>query len=995
MKSRKFAWGIWLGLIGILATFAVLRLRRGDTDQRAGEQDAPAATGNETPSASEAIDDSVLPRATLAGRVTDPAKRPIAGASVCAFAASERLATAETRQPRCVVADPEGRYRVSDLFAAKYRVSASAPQHQPAFWYDAAAGKGDLELKPGEARENVDIVLDAGGVQVRGRVKDISGGTIHAAIVTVSSSGGGNAVAESNAEGEWQVWVAPGNLQAAAMANGYADGTKEGIAPGQFIEIVLTPESVLQGKVVEAGTETPVAGARVSAGAGAGEGFFPMAAMPFGGPGMQDGATAVTDAEGRFRIARLSPGRYKPQATGAHRWGTARESVLLGVGETSSELVIEAHPALSVSGKVALSEKQACSEGVVSLADKTSLERRVGAIERDGQVRMEGVLPGKYEVDVRCSEGASEDKYEPVAVADKDVSGLVWKVAAGGAVRGVVVDSGGQPVASAHVLARPKGGDPRARTNWGSAATDKDGTFRMRGLTAGTYALEVRHPAYPSPKEPIEVKVDRDVDGLRITLPAGGIIEGTVMDNGGAPVAGMNVRAQGKSFEWNRTTTRDDGTFVLKGLSAGEYRVWAEQGFGERVRAPGTRDEDAQGTPATVRPGETARVKLVVESRKGRIRGRVVGEANEPLSDVFVDAERESEDPSSAEGSARRKMQWGRRATTVLAELDGSFTIDKLAPGTYTVRAYRKGGGESVLEKVRVGSEVTLTIRTAASIAGTVVGAGGKSPERFTVSARDIKTGFARQESFFRTHGAFALRELAAGKYQVSAEASEGRALAEITLAQSEKRQGVRLEFESNARVRGQVISLESGEPLAGMYVSASPTKGGPSGMAMMGDSDRKNITDTNGRFEIENCPAGRVFIFASPKDYRSSEYAFASVPATIEAGRTNEIPPVRVPRRRTKGFEVGGDLGFSIQQSAPGSDMEQARVTVSVVRPNGPAAKAGLVAGDEIVSVDGYSVAPPNMGLYHALSRVAEGTRVTFGLARGGSVVVQAEKPL
>ena len=66
----------------------------------------------------------------------------------------------------------------------------------------------------------------------------------------------------------------------------------------------------------------------------------------------------------------------------------------------------------------------------------------------------------------------------------------------------------------------------------------------------------------------------------------------------------------------------------------------------------------------------------------------------------------------------------------------------------------------------------------------------------------------------------------------------------------------------------------------------------------------------------------------------------------------------------------------------------------VAFVRPGGPAAQAGLQAGDEIVSVDGHDVTGVNGYLYYTLTAVKAGTRVRVGLARGVSVEVTASKP-
>ena len=994
----------WIAL-GVIAAalfaFAVYRFRHPKDEVSSGERGDPAAPESTATEATSS--DRDLPRGSISGRVTDTTARPIAGASVCAFASSDRLVSTDKRVPRCVTTGTDGRYRIDDLLVANYDVTASAVHYQPARWVNPEKTERALTLSAGEARENVDLTLVDGGVEVRGRVQDIGGGPVAGALVTVQSSepytfglgGAANAVAQSDGKGEWQLWVAPGRIRAQATAEGYADGSKDGIAPGQFIEISLTPESVLQGRVVEVGTDTPVAGARVSASGGGDVVMF----GPGGAPGEH---TALTDGEGRFRISRLEPGRYKPEAKTPHRWGTARESVLLGVGETSGEVLIEAHPAATVSGRITFADGKdgkGCAQGSVHLTEEGKGAFRSATADEDGKVRVEALLPGKYQVEIWCKDAALEEKYEPVTLADKDVEGLVWKVTAGLSVSGVVVDAKGEPVAGVTLFARTKGGDgrdPRSRTGWGNTQSEKDGTFRLRGLLRGTYSIDVRREGIAAPKEPQDVKVDRDVSGLRIVLPAGGSIEGTVVDGSGGPVSGANVQARGGTWGWNQTSSRDDGTFSIKGVNPGDYRVSASRGWASAMRAPGTKDDDVQGVATVVRAGETARAKIVVEAQRDEIRGRVVDETGQPVTDAFVDAERESDSASKAQGQAGRMMRWGwGRRTPELTGLDGRFTLTKLSPGAYTVRAFRKGGGETMSEHVRVGTEVTLTIRQTGSIAGIVVGTKGSSPERFSVTMRDEKTGVSREETFFRTGGAFTLRDLPAGDFLVSAEAPEGRATAKVQLEQGAKREGLRLELEGNATVRGRVVALDNGQPVPGMMVFARPAKGGGPGMSMATDPDRKNVTDADGRFEIERCPAGRVILSASPTDFRGSEFSFLYVPVTVEAGRTTELPPLRAPRKRTKGFDVGGDLGFVLQERSPEADLEQARNIVSVVRPASPAAKAGLVVGDEIVSVDGQDVVGPNSYLYRALSNVSEGTSVTLGLKRGGQVIIQAAKPL
>src|SRR6185436_14994143 len=97
---------------------------------------------------------------------------------------------------------------------------------------------------------------------------------------------------ETDEQGRFSLWVDPGGVEVEASADGYAPGREWGHAPGRF-EILLTPESSLAGTVVDAATNQPVAGARVTLDSG-----------PFedGVPGSD-----ITDADGKFRVEPLTP----------------------------------------------------------------------------------------------------------------------------------------------------------------------------------------------------------------------------------------------------------------------------------------------------------------------------------------------------------------------------------------------------------------------------------------------------------------------------------------------------------------------------------------------------------------------------------------------------------------------------------------------------------------------------------------------------------------
>ncbi|MCY1011261.1 carboxypeptidase regulatory-like domain-containing protein [Nannocystis pusilla] len=126
----------------------------------------------------------------------------------------------------------------------------------------------------------------------------------------------------------------------------------------------MTPEAVLVGKVVRAGSGEPLAGMQVSSG---GSSY----------------TTTMTDAQGMFRLDRLQPGGYKPSAVSDETYGQAEELVMLGLGETSEPLVIAAHPAFFVEGRVVIEGGGAASPARWCCATGRAVARRAGRSTAD------------------------------------------------------------------------------------------------------------------------------------------------------------------------------------------------------------------------------------------------------------------------------------------------------------------------------------------------------------------------------------------------------------------------------------------------------------------------------------------------------------------------------------------------------------------------------------------------------------------------------------
>jgi len=982
MATRARAMGVLLG--ALLAALAMLWGWRG-AGEPAGTVDAgagpePRTSGGAALGPRGRPERAVEPRLALAsvtGTVRDAQGRPIAGAQVCARARAERLVSQESRRIACAVSERDGHYRIAGLLGVRHVVTASAPGFIPGPYFSGEVGSRRewVDLRAGQERREVDITLQDGGVEVHGVVRDLSGGAVEGAQVTA-----GHAFAVTGADGQFSLWSRPGSLWLWAQADGYAPGAADGAAPGQRFELFLTPEAVLIGKVVRADDGSPVEGARVTAQAG--------------GWGWND-AAALTDAGGRFRLDGLEPGAYKPRVESDELTGLAREQVILGLGETSAEILVEAHPAFLVEGKIVTAAGEPCDSGGLTLKDHANSRTGRGEVEADGLVRVRGLLPGEFQVEVRCPGHIPAERYERVTVGERSVTGLRWEVTSGRAIRGTVVGADGKGIEGLNVraIARADPDQPRAQqTNSGAGSTDAEGRFALRGLLAGAYEVLVtaRIPPRATPDRPTQVRLpaDRDVEDLRIVLPASGALEGSVRDAQGRPVQGLTVMlSSGK--DRHRVAVADDGDFRVESLAPGDYRATVTRKQGS-LRAPGRGDDDLQGEKVTVRAGATATVRLVVAGATEKIAGVVRDEHGGPVADAFVEATLESDSAAAASGGAARNGRWASFwGTPNLSDTDGRFTLTELAPGKHTLRAHRKGGGEAILEHVEAGSDVVLTIAATGRMAGTVHLGGGGVPEDFQVGLEDEKTGFRRGDSFFRTGGAWSFSELPAGTYKVRVGAGAGSAEIEATMTAGQDTTGLRVELAAKVTVRGTVVDLE-GKPVPGLSVSV----GGAAAYGG-GDEHRRNITDAAGRYEVAQAPTGKVHVWVGPRSWGSDEWASTWMPAVIATGEAViELPPIRVSRRRVRQGEVVGDLGLVLKQAEPGADPLLARQVIAVVRPGGPAAAAGLVPGDEIVSVDGNAVTGPQSYLYGSLTTVVPGTALSLGLARGATVQLTAGAP-
>ncbi|MBN1933501.1 MAG: carboxypeptidase regulatory-like domain-containing protein [Anaerolineae bacterium] len=417
----------------------------------------------------------------------------------------------------------------------------------------------------------------------------------------------------------------------------------------------------------------------------------------------------------------------------------------------------------------------------------------------DGSYTLSGLDAGDYRIAIcpSCTGQHYVREYYPerdqhhlagrvAVVAPDTTSGIDFTLDPAGVVTGRVTAEGGAPVADLHIAAIRRSDDA-----WfGGPNTDSAGYYTFTEVPATDIYIYAcsrcnNHPYIgeyyddtPDKSSATALSISAGVTTTHIdfALAAGGAISGHVhAADGITPLAGVNVGAE--SFDGgddhHGVQTAADGSYLIRGLASGAYRVNARlSGYAQEFFTETLFHHYASPVVVTA-PQITTGIDFTLE-QGGVVTGWVKTGGGSPIANLHIAAIRVSDG------------EWhGGPNTDDL----GRYTFDSLPPGEWTIYACSSCNNQSYVDEyydnvqtrddatainVTVGSttsEINFTLAAGGQITGTVYQADGITP---LADANIHLNGWDDQNWQRHTSsgpdGRYAFTGLPAGSYRVSAD---------------------------------------------------------------------------------------------------------------------------------------------------------------------------------------------------------------------------------
>ncbi|MBM7553900.1 carboxypeptidase regulatory-like domain-containing protein [Thalassobacillus pellis] len=396
-----------------------------------------------------------------------------------------------------------------------------------------------------------------------------------------------------------------------------------------------------------------------------------------------------------------------------------------------------------------------------------------------------------------------------------------------------------------------------------ATTADAGGVYTVDQLKPGFYTLVFSANGYSN----ITIGAEISPNGITVVdaelSRLAGALAGTVQNGSGGAISGGLVSVFQNNILITTAVTDGDGNYFITGLAPGNYTVViSAEGFSTNTSA------------AAIENGQITELNVVLEENPGTLSGSVFDSSSNPVAGASITVQL-----SSGSGIVI--------ATTVTAS-DGSYTMEGLAPGNYSVVA-SADNLQSAVQGVTIVSNLVSNLDfnlepNPGSLAGQIVNVQTGTPiTSANVEVRIIDTSGAIIASVVTDqNGQYVVNQLAPGVYTVIVSAENFQTgIATFQVNSNQTTAGNMALSPSPGQIAGNVVTL-GGAPIQGATVSVANSNG---------SLITTVLTDENGLFFVDGLAPDQYTLTVFAANFQNSQAG-----AFVTAGQTTPVEVTLLP---------------------------------------------------------------------------------------------------
>jgi large repetitive protein len=769
----------------------------------------------------------------LNGTVSDTGSNPLGNATVIVMKGTVPVAQAIT--------DSAGTFSFPHLAPDTYTVTASASGYSTVVL--------GATVLPQEI-SSLAFVLQASPGTIAGQVVDSGNQPIQGATVVIREN------------------TAAGAVVATVLTDGNGQYLVPDLLPQAYVVIVSAPDktTVITGAIVTSLTTTTVNVQLADLpGSISGSIFDATSGQPITGASVevsvlnQAGAIvahANSDLSGNYEITGLAPGVYTITARATNYETSSASATVLANTNTPVSLALFASPG-EIQGQVlAAGTLQPIAGAQVNALDFNGSVVTSVYSDSQGSFVITGLAQGQYVISASAG-GFQSNHVGAIVLANTTTPVQLQLNQDFGFINGTAAP--GVPGTTIQLF-------DINNLLIGTVVADGNGTFSFSGVAPGSYVLTATTPGYAVQSVGAIVQPGQTANVSFTLTPNPASISGTVLDTGMQPIVNAVVRI----LDLNETTigfgyTDSNGSYSIGNLPAGSFVVVAS--------AP----EYVTGSVGvTLGPGENKPgVDFTLGANAGGISGQVT-DATNPA--IFI----------AGAVVLIRSISDGNVVATASTDQTGSYLIEHLLPGAYTVTVSApsyadQSVGANVVSGETTGASVAL-LPLPGSIVGSVINSLGVPVTGSEINVKLMDSNQAVIQSLLANEsGVFFFASVAPGVYTVIASAP-GYAVGSIGVIVT-----------ANTATSTTVTLPDLPAAISGVVTNQMTGFGIPGSTVLITDDHgvvlAQLLTDDQGNFLAEKLPTGVVNVTVS-----ASNFVSVSQAVILQGGVTTSFQQALTP---------------------------------------------------------------------------------------------------